>query len=213
MKRILAFVAVLCICSVPGFAQQKSGKQQQSRGSQQSRGPQQSRAPARSEVRRVAVGGGHIPARGPGPVRTPVSSSRPPARPMGSAPQGNQRPNYQDQPGHPAAPHVHANNDRWVGHNTGPEDPHYHLDHPWEHGRFPGEIGASHVYRLEGGARDRFWFGGFFFSVAAYDYDACADWLWGSDDIVIYADPDHIGWYLAYNVRLGTYVHVMFLGT
>lgn len=155
------------------------------------------------QAQRPAVGHGYIPSRGPTRSTKPVPPAhQPPA-------EGDQRPSHVDQAGHPAAPHVHARTGQWVG--SGP-DAHYHLDHPWEHGHFTGEIGRSYVYRLVGGGPTRFQFGAFFWSVAPYDVGDCADWLWDSDDIVIYADPDNVGWYLAYNVRLGTYVHVMYLG-
>jgi len=138
-----------------------------------------------------------IPRMGPGPVKAqphPVEPNR----------------NYSDKTGHPNVPHVDGKT--WVGHDTGRDDARYHVDHPFEHGRFTGGFGRDHRWHLGGGGPGRFWFNNWYWSVAAADVAFCDGWLWDSDDIVIYEDPDHDGWYLAYNVRLGTYVHVEYLG-
>lgn len=120
--------------------------------------------------------------------------------------------NYSDQQGHPNVPHVDKGN-KWVGHDTGKDDTRYHLDNPWQHGHFTGGFGPSHRWHLAGGDPSRFSFNGWYWSVAPADIGFCDGWLWNSDDIIIYDDPDHEGWYLAYNVRLGTYVHVEYLGS
>jgi hypothetical protein len=114
---------------------------------------------------------------------------------------------YRDGDGHPRAPHVEADG-HWVGHNAG----RYHVAHPWAHGRFALGIGPSYVYRIEGGGPSRFWFDGSAFMVMPEDVAYVGDWLWNSDDVVVYDDPDDPGLYLAYNPRTGTYVHVEYLG-
>lgn len=203
MKKQIEILAVSLFLCFPLIAQQRGGEGAQ-RGS--AAAAQHAAAPPQRRVNQP-VGGGHIPERGPAPSRT---TAKPAAAPNGGMPARTAR--VPDQPGHPVAHHVDASSDRWVGHDAGKNNPTYHLDQPWQHGHFSGETGASHVYRLGGGSRDHFQFDNFYFSVAPADYDDCADWIWNIDDIILYPDPDDIGWYLAYNARLGTYVHVQYLG-
>lgn len=140
--------------------------------------------------------GGHIP---PAPARRPDANARPEAE---RHPDGHTN----DTP--------HVRNDTWYGHAS-PNDPRFHLDHPFEHGHFE-HVGPNYRYRVlrfDAGLH-RFWFpGGFWFEVAAWDWFECADWCWTcGDDFVVYDDPDHPGWYLLYNVYTSQYVHVMYMG-
>lgn len=204
MKHRLGFILALLVVPTLALSQDQNRKQP---------------APQRGRE----VGGGHIPARGPAPA--PARPAQQPARPAqqparapvqapapNAAQQGGRDARFRDVPSHPDAPHVHAKGDVWVGHDTGRNDVHYQMARPWEHGHFPGAIGRDHVYHLSGGTPQRFWFGSAFFTVAPYDIGFADDWLWDSDQIVLYDDPDHPGWYLAYNPRIGTYVHVEYLG-
>jgi hypothetical protein len=109
----------------------------------------------------------------------------------------------------------HVNHDRWFGHES-PNDPRFHLDHPFERGRF-AHFGPGYRYRVTriDPTFHRFWLpGGFWFQVAPADWSLCEDWCWDcGDDFVIYEDPDHPGWYLVYNVYTGVYVHAQYMGT
>src|SRR5579872_3585004 len=194
MKTIVGLCLLICVA---GFAQDRG------RGGNQ-----------RGGGRPAEVGGGHVPARGPAPARAARPSPMPAA-----APARNQQPVAQpqnrmavDRAGHPDVPHVHAKNDQWVGHSSGREDAHYQIAQPWAHGHFSGGFGPQHVFVLGGGNRERFWFNNFYWNIAPYDYYVVEGWNWSGDQIVIYEDPDHDGWYLAYNPRLGTYAHVEYLG-
>jgi hypothetical protein len=182
MKRLIGLATVLLITTLPGYGQQR-GHEGGGRG----------------------FGGGFIPPHGPPPMHGAAPEQR--AVPQQAAPQRE----FRDRPGHPNAPHVHTNGE-WVGHEFDRDDARFHLERPFEHGHFRGGFGPGRAFHLEGGNRERFWFNNFYWSVAPFDYSYVAGWLWDSDPIVIYEDPDHPGWYLAYNARLGTYAHVMYLG-
>jgi hypothetical protein len=134
------------------------------------------------------------------------------------APRARSKPAEKRKAEHLPTGHVndtpHVNHDQWFGHEP-PNDARFHLDNPFPHGRFAhfGPTFRYAVTRIDPNLH-RFWFpGGFLFEVAAWDWPLCADWCWDcGDDFVVYEDPDHIGWYLLYNIHTGVYVHVQYMG-
>ena len=48
--------------------------------------------------------------------------------------------------------------------------------------------------------------------VAPYDIDHCRDWRWDRDNVQVYDDDVHPGWYVLFNARLGQHIHVEYFG-
>jgi hypothetical protein len=191
-KRHVAFIALssMCLLAYIGqnlYAQERRGEEKGGEGrgnNQQQHFPQHGPARGTAQPRPEARGGA-------------PQAGRPESR--GGAPRGG---------AHVAAAPPHVEGEQWVQHEHVPR-----IDHPFPHGQFRLGFGASHVFHIEGGNRERFWFNGNYFEVAPADWAYVVDWNWNGDPIAIYEDPDDPGYYLAYNGRLGTYVHVIYLGT
>ena len=110
----------------------------------------------------------------------------------------------------PTRPMVQRDGTRWVAPVYSRTE--LRLAQPWQAGRFTRGTGPLYVWQLEGGDRERFNLGGQYFALAPADYNRAANWNLANDQVVLYPDGEHAGWYLAYNPRLGTYTHVRYLG-
>jgi hypothetical protein len=113
---------------------------------------------------------------------------------------------------HPRTSVPYVRDEHWYGH-AAPDDARFHLPQPFAHGRF-ALTGRAHLYsisRFDLGAR-HIWLPGGEFEIADWDWDVTAPWCWDCDQFVVYVDPDHPGWYLLYDVRMGEYVHAEFMG-
>lgn len=180
MKKHLTLLLALTVLSVLPLAAQRPEQR-----------PEQRQAPHPGGGNRPHANQGHIP-----PAPSPRSG-------RGIAPEPERRDGGRVN----SMPHV--NHNQWYGHDR-PDDPRFRVARPYAGGRFE-HLGPSYRYNVSrfDAPHHRFWLGGFGFEIAAWDWAEASDWCWdcNEDDLVVYDDPDHPGWYLIYNVHTGEYVH------
>lgn len=195
MKTRLALAMALALVLVLPALSQRAGEPRAAEPQRAEPRTGEMQHPAQPEQNQPRANQGHIPA--PPAQRAPGAKPETERRARGRV---NNTP--------------HVSNNQWYGHDK-PNDKRFHLDHPFEHGRFE-HFGPSYRYNVVriDPSLHRFWLpGGFFFDIAAWDWDLAADWCWTcGDDFVVYEDPDHPGWYLLYNLQTGAYVHVLYMG-
>lgn len=108
----------------------------------------------------------------------------------------------------------HVNENHWYGHDR-PDDPRYVLLKPFLYGHF-AHPGPGYRYEVKKVDIEQhlFWLpGDYEFRVANWDWPIWSKWCTDcGDDFVVYSDPDHKGWYLVYDVDVGSYVHAEYLG-
>jgi len=192
--RLVLAVALASSLALPLLAQ---------RGEERRSGEAQRPEAQRPETQHAPTADQHPPRANQGHVPEPPVQRAPHAKPAPERYEGGRVNN---------TPHV--NNNQWYGHDR-PNDRRYHVDHPFEHGRFE-HFGPSYRYnvlRIDPNLH-RFWLpDGYYFDIAAWDWALASGWCWTcANDFVIYEDPDHPGWYLLYNLMTGTFVHVMYMG-
>ena len=103
-----------------------------------------------------------------------------------------------------------------------PKNPHYEhwdADHDrikpgraYPHGRYEHARRVFVARRFDSPTRHIFLYDNSDWVVASYDVDRCRDWEWDRDQVYVYNDDHHPGWYLLFNARLGRYVHVEYFG-
>ncbi len=82
----------------------------------------------------------------------------------------------------------------------------------YPHGRYEHVRQVYVARRFDFRTRHLFLYDNSDWVVAAYDVDRCRDWQWERDQVYVYDDDHHPGWYLLFNARLGRYVHVEYFG-